>query len=203
MAITCGGGKRRLGGVDLLLQGLLKGRPDELAAGLPHRLLGVIDQMSGPRLVHAVHDLLGQVINQTVQLLLELLRRDPRQLLHRALHRSGSTAEENHPPAAYPANAKRASQNGHTPTCRDLLPGPHEDGRWANEVRGRACYFGRWADDPGSERAVKHRVRQRDELLSAVSQSEIAGKATGDVRINRLGNGCLSPDSAHVPNVKR
>jgi hypothetical protein len=82
VTIVCGGGKRRLRGVDLLLQGRLKGGPQELPPGLSHRLFRVVDQMSRPSGVHALHDLLRQIVDHPVQHPFQLLRRDARQLVH-------------------------------------------------------------------------------------------------------------------------
>jgi hypothetical protein len=82
VTVVCGGGKRRLGGVDLLLQGHLKGGPQKFPPGLPHRFLRVVDQVSRPSGIHAVHDLLRQFINHLVQDPLELLGRDARQFVH-------------------------------------------------------------------------------------------------------------------------
>ena len=31
---------------------------------------------------------------------------------------------------------------------------PHQNGRWANKVRGKFVYFGKWADEPKGEAAI-------------------------------------------------
>lgn len=43
---------------------------------------------------------------------------------------------------------------------------PHASGRWAKKVRGKLCYFGKWADDPEGERALSVWLSQRDDLLA-------------------------------------
>jgi integrase len=43
---------------------------------------------------------------------------------------------------------------------------PHRNGRWAKKVRGKFCYFGKWADDPKGEAAAKLWADQKDDLLA-------------------------------------
>ena len=43
---------------------------------------------------------------------------------------------------------------------------PHRNGRWAKKVRGKFCYFGKWADDPKGEAAVTLWLDQKDDLLA-------------------------------------
>ncbi len=42
---------------------------------------------------------------------------------------------------------------------------PHRNGRWAKKVRGKFCYFGKWADDPKGEKAALLWAEQKDDLL--------------------------------------
>ena len=43
---------------------------------------------------------------------------------------------------------------------------PHRNGRWAKKVRGKFCYFGKWADDPKGEVALVLWQEQKDDLLT-------------------------------------
>lgn len=43
---------------------------------------------------------------------------------------------------------------------------PHRNGRWAKKVRGKFCYFGKWADDPKGDSAIALWLDQKDELLA-------------------------------------
>lgn len=43
---------------------------------------------------------------------------------------------------------------------------PHASGRWAKKVRGKRVYFGKIADDPTGQKALKKWLSQRDELLA-------------------------------------
>jgi integrase len=43
---------------------------------------------------------------------------------------------------------------------------PHATGRWAKKVRGKFAYFGKVADDPRGEAALKLWLDQKDELLA-------------------------------------
>jgi integrase len=43
---------------------------------------------------------------------------------------------------------------------------PHATGRWAKKVRGKFCYFGKWADDPKGEAAARLWADQKDDLLA-------------------------------------
>ena len=43
---------------------------------------------------------------------------------------------------------------------------PHRNGRWAKKVRGKFCYFGKWADDPKGEAAIQLWADQKDDLLA-------------------------------------
>lgn len=43
---------------------------------------------------------------------------------------------------------------------------PHATGRWAKKVRGRLVYFGKTADDPKGENALRLWLDQKDDLLS-------------------------------------
>ena len=43
---------------------------------------------------------------------------------------------------------------------------PHRNGRWAKKVRGKFCYFGKWADDPKGEAAIRLWLDQKDDLLA-------------------------------------
>ncbi|HEX2476054.1 MAG TPA: hypothetical protein VHK01_14990, partial [Lacipirellulaceae bacterium] len=43
---------------------------------------------------------------------------------------------------------------------------PHRNGRWAKKVRGKFCYFGKWADDPKGEAALRLWADQKDDLLA-------------------------------------
>ena len=43
---------------------------------------------------------------------------------------------------------------------------PHRNGRWAKKVRGKFCYFGKWADDPKGEAAEVLWKAQKDDLLA-------------------------------------
>lgn len=53
------------------------------------------------------------------------------------------------------------------PKPRDDFPlFPHRNGRWAKKVRGKFCYFGKWADDPKGVSAVALWLDQKDELLA-------------------------------------
>jgi integrase len=49
---------------------------------------------------------------------------------------------------------------------RDFPLFPHRNGRWAKKVRGKFCYFGKWADDPKGESAIALWLDQKDELLA-------------------------------------
>ncbi len=42
----------------------------------------------------------------------------------------------------------------------------HGSGRWAKKVRGKRVYFGKVADDPDGQKALKKWLAQRDELLA-------------------------------------
>ncbi|MBU4271148.1 MAG: tyrosine-type recombinase/integrase [Planctomycetes bacterium] len=43
---------------------------------------------------------------------------------------------------------------------------PHATGRWAKKVKGKFCYFGKTADDPHGEAALKNWLEQKDDLLA-------------------------------------
>ena len=43
---------------------------------------------------------------------------------------------------------------------------PHRNGRWAKKVRGKFCYFGKWAEDPKGEAAIQLWADQKDDLLA-------------------------------------
>jgi integrase len=43
---------------------------------------------------------------------------------------------------------------------------PHRNGRWAKKVRGKFAYFGKWADDPKGDAALKLWAEQKDDLLA-------------------------------------
>ncbi len=43
---------------------------------------------------------------------------------------------------------------------------PHASGRWAKKVRGQFCYFGKVADDPEGEAALKRWLDEKDYLLA-------------------------------------
>lgn len=68
-------------------RGRLEGGPDKFEPGHPNRLLGIVNQVSRSGVIHTPHDPLGAFIRQSVQRLFELLRGNPRQLVHRALLR--------------------------------------------------------------------------------------------------------------------
>ena len=41
----------------------------------------------------------------------------------------------------------------------------HPSGRWCKKVRGKFCYFGKVADDPSGEAALRQWLDDRDDLL--------------------------------------
>ncbi|MCU0878890.1 MAG: hypothetical protein MUF06_13990 [Pirellulaceae bacterium] len=43
---------------------------------------------------------------------------------------------------------------------------PHASGRWAKQIRGKRYYFGKIADDPKGERAIRLWLDQKDTLLA-------------------------------------
>lgn len=43
---------------------------------------------------------------------------------------------------------------------------PHASGRWAKKVKGRLCYFGKWAEDSNGEKAIRLWAEQKDDLLA-------------------------------------
>jgi integrase len=54
---------------------------------------------------------------------------------------------------------------------------PHRNGRWAKKVKGKFEYFGKWADDPKGDAALKLWVDNKDRLLAgrAMKQGAIEG----------------------------
>ena len=43
---------------------------------------------------------------------------------------------------------------------------PHASGRWAKKVRGKFCYFGKWADDRKGKAALLLWLDQKDDLYA-------------------------------------
>jgi integrase len=54
---------------------------------------------------------------------------------------------------------------------------PHRNGRWAKKVKGKFEYFGKWADDPKGEAAVKLWIDNKDRLLAGrpILRGEVEG----------------------------
>ena len=46
---------------------------------------------------------------------------------------------------------------------------PHGNGRWAKKVKGKFEYFGKWADDPEGDAALKLWVDNKDRLMAGRS----------------------------------
>jgi len=44
---------------------------------------------------------------------------------------------------------------------------PHATRRWAKKVRGRFCFFGKVADDPEGEKALKLWLEEKDDLVAS------------------------------------
>jgi integrase len=55
---------------------------------------------------------------------------------------------------------------------RDFPLFPHATGRWAKKVRGKLHYFGKTADDPKGEQAIRRWLDQKDNLLAGRTPRE-------------------------------
>jgi integrase len=71
---------------------------------------------------------------------------------------------------------------------------PHRNGRWAKKVRGKFCYFGKWANDPKGDVAVNLWFDQKDELLAGRNPRN----AADGIEIADLVNRFLSAKEALV-----
>jgi hypothetical protein len=58
----------------------------------------------------------------------------------------------------------------------------HDTGRWAKKVRGKFCYFTRWADDPSGEAALHLWLDQRDEPLDGRTPRAASDGWCGEIR---------------------
>lgn len=69
---------------------------------------------------------------------------------------------------------------------RDFPLFPHRNGRWAKKVRGKFCYFTRWAEDRKGEAALVLWLDQKDDLLAGrTPRSTPAGLTVADL-VNRF-----------------
>jgi hypothetical protein len=60
----------------------------------------------------------------------------------------------------------KASNSKPAKPRKDLPLFPHATGRWAKNVRGKFCYFGRCDDDPEGQAARQLWLDQKDDLLA-------------------------------------
>lgn len=77
----------------------------------------------------------------------------------------------------------------------------HRNKRWAKKVKGKLCYFGKWADDRQGERALKLWIEQKDELLAGIPQTQVTGKnAVAGTPLHKLINGWLKSKRRRLDN---
>ena len=68
----------------------------------------------------------------------------------------------------------------------------HANGRWEKKVRGKLCYFGKWADDPKGDAALRLWADQKDQLLAGKRQPDINGTAMVRLPLHELVNRYLN-----------